>query len=114
MVSARWGHVSHRKEQHCLFTATISGKLISRFGDVEWPPRSPDLSPPDYFLWAYLKDRVYVNRPRSIEKLKNNIRTEIQAISSEILGKVVNGILDIAQECVACCGGHVKDIVFRM
>ena len=81
---------------------------------MEWPPRSPDLSPPDYFLWGYLKDRVYVNRPRTIEKFKNNIRTEIQAISSEILVKVVNGMLDRAQECVARGGGHLKDIIFRM
>jgi len=28
-----------------------------------WPPRSPDLTPPDYFLWAYLKGRVYRNKP---------------------------------------------------
>jgi len=24
-----------------------------------WPPRSPDLSSPDFFLWSYLKDTVY-------------------------------------------------------
>jgi len=24
-----------------------------------WPPRSPDLTPLDYFLWGYLKGRVY-------------------------------------------------------
>lgn len=35
------------------------GKLISRFGDVPWPPRSPDLSICDFFLWGYLKGRVY-------------------------------------------------------
>jgi len=26
-----------------------------------WPPRSPDLTPPDHFLWGYLKGRVYRN-----------------------------------------------------
>jgi hypothetical protein len=26
--------------------------LISRFGDFNWPARSPDLSPPDLFLWG--------------------------------------------------------------
>jgi len=25
-------------------------RVISRFGDVEWPPRSPDLSACDFFL----------------------------------------------------------------
>ena len=25
--------------------------IISRFGDIPWPPRSPDLTAPDFFLW---------------------------------------------------------------
>jgi hypothetical protein len=37
------------------------------------PPRSPDLTPPDYFLWGYLKLVVYSNRPLTIEDLKQNI-----------------------------------------
>ena len=28
------------------------GRLISRFGDVHWPSRSPDLTPVDFFLWG--------------------------------------------------------------
>ena len=28
------------------------GCLISRNGDIPWPPRSPDLSPSDFFLWG--------------------------------------------------------------
>ena len=32
------------------------GNQIIRYGDVEkWPPRSPDLTPLDFFLWGYLK-----------------------------------------------------------
>jgi hypothetical protein len=33
----------------------ISGNL--------WPPRSPDLMPPDFFLWGLLKGCVYSNKP---------------------------------------------------
>jgi len=33
-------------------------RVISGFGDVPWPPRSPDLTAPDFFLWGYLK-KVY-------------------------------------------------------
>jgi len=33
---------------------------------------------PDYFLWGYLKGRVYRNKPRTIEALKANIAEEIQ------------------------------------
>jgi len=35
---------------------------------VEWPPRSPDLSPLDYFLWGHLK-RVYKTKSRKLENL---------------------------------------------
>ena len=30
-------------------------KLISRRCDVEWAPHSPDLKPPDFYLWGFLK-----------------------------------------------------------
>jgi hypothetical protein len=49
-------------------------------GDVQWPARPPDLSACDYFLWGYLKSKVYISRPRTITKLKQNIREEIAAI----------------------------------
>lgn len=29
------------------------GHLISRNGDLHWPPRSPDLTAPDYSLWDF-------------------------------------------------------------
>ena len=28
-----------------------------------WPPRSPDLTPDDFFLWGLLKGKVYKNTP---------------------------------------------------
>ena len=34
------------------------GRLIYRNGDIVRPPRSPDLSPCDFFLWGYLKSKV--------------------------------------------------------
>jgi hypothetical protein len=49
-------------------------------GDVAWPPCSPDLSPCDYFLWKYLKHNVYKNRPHTIYKLQDSIRTTILQI----------------------------------
>ena len=33
-----------------MLKAIFPNRLISRFGDVPWPPRSPDLSAPDFFL----------------------------------------------------------------
>ena len=45
--------------------------VISR-GDFPWPARSPDLSACDYFLWVYLKSRVFITKPRTKAELKQN------------------------------------------
>ncbi len=46
-----------------------------------WLARNPDLSPPDFFLWSFLKDTVYRNQPRTEGKLKDATETEIKAIT---------------------------------
>jgi hypothetical protein len=38
-----------------------------------WPPRSPDLSISNFYLWGNLKGKVYKNNPHSIEALLNEI-----------------------------------------
>jgi hypothetical protein len=50
--------------------------IISRNGDIPWPPRSPYLSACD-FLWGHLKSKVYTHRPHNIEELKERIREKI-------------------------------------
>jgi hypothetical protein len=42
---------------------------------------------PDYFLWGYLKGRVYQNKPRTIDALKANITEEIQAVTADVLAR---------------------------
>jgi len=34
------------------FRRLFPRRVISRFVDVPWPPRSPDLTAPDFFLWG--------------------------------------------------------------
>ena len=57
-----------------------------------WPPRSPDLTPADFFLWGPLKGKVYKNTSRTIEQLKDATRQEIQAVNVDILGKVFQNL----------------------
>ncbi|EFN64531.1 hypothetical protein EAG_07520, partial [Camponotus floridanus] len=35
------------------------GRWIGLHGPQEWPPRSPDLTPMDFFMWGFLKNKVY-------------------------------------------------------
>ncbi|GFV26300.1 DUF4817 domain-containing protein [Trichonephila clavipes] len=53
-----------------LFKDTFSDRLISRFGPVNWPPRSCDLTPIDYFLWGHVKPLVYADKPQTPDHLK--------------------------------------------
>ena len=73
-------------------------------GFMEWPLRSPDLSPCDFFLWGVLKDRVYRRKPRSIEELKNGITTEISAINSNLCQMVRRSVTDCSRRCLAVEG----------
>ncbi|GBO28251.1 hypothetical protein AVEN_44638-1 [Araneus ventricosus] len=49
--------------------ANFGARWIGRGGPVPWPPRSPDLSRLNYFLWEHLKSLVYANPVDSEEDL---------------------------------------------
>ncbi|GBP14207.1 hypothetical protein EVAR_73519_1 [Eumeta japonica] len=44
-----------------LLKDTFGDRLISRFGPVNYPPRSRDITPLDYFLWGYVKSLAYAD-----------------------------------------------------
>ena len=80
--------------------------VVSRFGDVPWPPRSPDLSACDFFLWGYLKSKVYVRKPRTVDDLKVSIREEIATVPQEMLVNVMQNFEERLRTCVR------KDAIF--
>ena len=86
-------------------------RLISRRTDNPWPPYSPDLNPPDYFLWGYLKDRVYENNPQTTEVLKDNIRREIRWIPQEMLSRVVDNFNVRVAAVIQRRGAWIKHII---
>ncbi|GFX36712.1 RNA-directed DNA polymerase from mobile element jockey [Trichonephila clavipes] len=69
---------------------TLGDRLISRFGPVNWPPRSCDLTPLDYFLWGYVKSLVYADNPQTLDHLEDNIRHVIADIRPQMLEKVID------------------------
>ena len=78
------GAIAHRaRASMTAVRATFPNHVISRFGDLRWPPRSPDLSMCDFYLWGFLKLRVYAGKPRTLGELKTAIREKIQEIGEE-------------------------------
>jgi hypothetical protein len=65
--------------------------LISGFGGINWPPSSPDLTAPDFFLWGYLKAQVYATKPRNIQELKERVIATVREINVPLLGRVMGG-----------------------
>ena len=63
---------------------------IGRRGPIDWPAHSPDLTPMDFFFWGVLKDKVYSQKPRSVDDLKDYIRDAFLEINvqSDLCEKV--------------------------
>jgi transposase len=80
------------------------GHWIGRRGTIDWPARSPDLTPLDFFLWGYLKAEVYKTQPQSLDDLKHRIISECHKISCELLTRVRNEIYDRFGYCLAADG----------
>ena len=51
-------------------------------------PRPPDLSPMDFFLWGYLKNKIYRIPLQNLDELKESIRKCINEIPKTVLVKV--------------------------
>jgi hypothetical protein len=49
--------------------AAFPGRLLSWFGYIQWPSKSPDLTAA-YFLWGYLKAQVFAHTLPDINSLK--------------------------------------------
>ncbi|GFV58299.1 DUF4817 domain-containing protein [Trichonephila clavipes] len=67
-----------------LLKDTFGDRLISRFGPVNLPPRSCDLTPLDYFLWSYVKSWVCADKPQTLDHLEDNIRRVIDDIRPQM------------------------------
>ncbi|GFU32975.1 uncharacterized protein TNCV_4155611 [Trichonephila clavipes] len=72
-----------------LLKDTFGDRLISRFGPVNWPSRSCDLTPLDYFVLGYVKSLVYADKPQMLDHLEDNIRRVIADIRPQMLEKVI-------------------------
>ncbi|GFX59031.1 DUF4817 domain-containing protein [Trichonephila clavipes] len=82
-------------------------RIVSRRCRYPWPPRSPDLTPANFWLWGYLKSRVYLSDPSSLSELKDAIRREVSSIHPDVLHSTVAGFVTRLECLLPCGGGHV-------
>ncbi|GFX78011.1 aquaporin-10 [Trichonephila clavipes] len=97
-----------------LLKDTFGDRLISRFGPVNWPPRSCDLTPLDYFLWGYVKSLVYADKPQTLDHLEDNIRRVIADIRPQMLEKVIENWTSRLDYIRANRGSPMPEIIFKI
>ena len=78
---------------------------------VEWPARTPDLNPLDFFLWGYLKSKVFLMPPENLAELERRIREEMDLLRQdcEMIRRAVFNMVRRAQVCTERNGRHVED-----
>lgn len=100
-------HVSNSVKQ--LLQQTFGDKVISRHFQFAWPPRSPDLTPMDFWLWGYLKSKVYIGAPKTLPDLKDSIVREFQQIPLVMVKSAIISTVCRMQNVIVCEGGHVEN-----
>ena len=85
-----------------LLDSEFPGKWIARRGAIEWPPRSLDLTPMHFFLWRFVKDKVFARKSRGVEDMIQFIIKACQEIDDDkdlCLGVCMNASSRL-QQCV--------------
>ncbi|GFU80105.1 hypothetical protein TNCV_579851 [Trichonephila clavipes] len=93
-----------------LLKDTFGDRLISRFGPVNWPPRSCELTPLDYFLWGYVKSLVYAG----ISHKRLTIYDIIADIRPQMLEKVIENRTSRLDCIRASRGSPIPEIIFKI
>lgn len=107
------GHPAHRTRA---VVEALERKFPRRWiglgGPWEWPPRSPDLTLCDCFLWGYMKEKVYEEpRPQNVDELKQRIIQVAATITPEMLSAVRENLMKRIMKCFEEEGGHFEQLL---
>ena len=100
----------YQRDVRMYLDETLPGRWVGRRGAVEFPPRSPDLTPLDFYLWGPLKDDVYQRKPVTLDDLRENIAMSCAAITLDTLQNVVHAAVRRLRQCLDADGGHFEHL----
>jgi hypothetical protein len=83
-------------------------RVIAIGWDPEWAPRSPDVTPCDFFLWGFLKDRVYGDRLSDRQALKAKIWAEFNEIDQGMIEKACLSVRSRLEDLISSQGESVQ------
>ena len=80
-------------------------------GPHKWPPRSPDLSPLDFYLWGRVKAICYRTAPTTPEDMRNRIQAAVASITPAELRRVRTNWVRRLRCLVQEGGGHIEQLL---
>jgi hypothetical protein len=92
---------------------TFGKQWIRHGGPVNWPARSPDLNPLDFWLWGHLKTLVYSALFSDLEVLQQRVKNACQEILVKpgIFDRVRTSVRRRAESCVEMHGNHIENLL---
>ncbi|PSN41592.1 hypothetical protein C0J52_17614 [Blattella germanica] len=91
-------------------------RWIGRCGEsdlplYQWPPRTPDLTACDFFLWGCIKDKVYIPPlPATLVELKERITHAFTTITRDMLLCVCDEFQYRLDVCRVTKGSHIEHL----
>lgn len=86
-------------------------RWIGRRGPILWPARSPDLNPLDFFVWGFIKEKVYATPPTTADEVRDRINASVAAITPELLERVIQTIPRRLELCVENNGFQFQQLL---
>lgn len=105
------GATPHRTRNVKQRIQEIFGQRVVALGHtIEWPARSPDLTPCDFFLWGHIKAKVFQTPPQNIQQLRQRITAAFDDLRQDqnTLQNSMQEMRDRAQTCIDRNGRHVE------
>ena len=89
------------------FNDTFPNRWIGRGSTINWPPRSPDLTPLDFCLWGFMKSELYKKKVDTGDELLVNILNVIACIKErqDALRRTTRHVFTRVAKCTDVDGG---------
>lgn len=76
-------------------------RWIGTYGPVRWPPRSPDLTVLDFFLWGYLQNKIYTVQYQTMADLREATERAFRELQARPF-IILNALRRITIMCETC------------
>ncbi|KAJ3662408.1 hypothetical protein Zmor_006758 [Zophobas morio] len=76
-----------------------------------FPPRSPDLTPLDFSIFGYLKDKVFQRQMNNLAELQHEIEQWVQSIDGRMLQNIFESKKKRVNMCLELNGEHFQHLL---